>query len=180
MRALLTRVCQSGGISGKEPPANAGDMRHGLHPWVGKIPWRKAWQPPRPPTSILALRISMNRGELYAKALRDPDNPDGVVTHLESDMLECEVNWALGSISMSKAGDSDGFSAERFKTLKNDAANVLRSVCQQIWKTQQWPQDWKCPFSFQSQRQATPKNAQITAQLHSFHMPEKYAQNPAS
>ena len=114
---------------------------------------------------FLALRISMNRAELYTKALRDPGNHDGVVTHLESDMLECEVNWALGSITMSKAGDSDGFSAERFKILKNDAANVLHSVCQQIWKMQQWPKDWKCPFSFQSQRKAMPKNVQTTVQL---------------
>ena len=135
----------------------------GSIPGLGRSPGGRYGNPP--PTSILALRISMNRGELYTKALRDPDNHDGVVTHLELDMLECEVNWALGRITMSKAGDSDGFSAERFKILKNDAANVLHSVCQQIWKMQQWPKDWKCPFSFQSQRKAMPKNVQTTVQL---------------
>ena len=81
---------------------------------------------------------------------------------------------------MKKAGGGDGFSAKRFKILKDAAANVLHPVCQQIWKTHQWPQDWKCQFSFQSQRKAMPKNVQVTVQLHSFHMPAKYVQNPAS
>ena len=75
--------------------------------------------------------------------LHDPGNHDGVITHLESDILECEVKWALGSITMNKAGGGDRISAELFQILKDDAVKVLHSTCQQIWKTQQWPQDWK-------------------------------------
>ena len=108
--------------------------------------------------------------ELYKKDLHDPDNHDSVITHLEPDILECEVKWALGSITMNKASGGDGIPVELFQILKDDAVKVLHSVCQQIWKTQQWPQDWKGQFSFQSQRKAMPKNAQTTAQLHSSHM----------
>ena len=104
--------------------------------------------------------------ELYKKDLHDPDNHDGVITHLEPDILECEVNWALGSITMNKASGGNGISVELFQVLKDDAVKVLHSICQQIWKTQQWPQDWK-RIAFQSQRKAMPKNAQTTAQLHS-------------
>ena len=77
------------------------------------------------------------------KSLNDSDNHDGVVTHLEPDILECEVKWALGSITMNKASGGDGIPVELFQILKDDAVEVLHSVCQQIWKTQQWPQDWK-------------------------------------
>ena len=77
------------------------------------------------------------------KALKDSDNHDGVITHLEPDILECEVKWALGSITMNKASGGDGISAELFKILKDDAVKVLHSIYQQIWKTQQWPQDLK-------------------------------------
>ena len=81
--------------------------------------------------------------ELYKKGLNNPNNHDGVVTHLEPDILECEVNWALGSIIMNKVSGGDGIPAELFQILKDDAVKVLCSICQQIWKTQQWPQDWK-------------------------------------
>ena len=81
--------------------------------------------------------------ELYKKELHDPDNHDGVISHLESDILECEVKWALESIIMNKASGGDEIPVELFQTLKDDAVKVLHSVCQQIWKTQQWPQDWK-------------------------------------
>ena len=81
--------------------------------------------------------------ELYKKDLNDPDNHDGVVTHLEPDILECEVKWALGSITTKKASGGDGIPAKLFQILKDDAVKVLHSICQQIWKTQQWPQDWK-------------------------------------
>ena len=81
--------------------------------------------------------------ELYKKDLHDPDNQDGVIPHLEPDTLECEVKWALGSITTNKAGESDGIPVELFQILKDDAVKVLHSICQQIWKTQQWPQDWK-------------------------------------
>ena len=88
--------------------------------------------------------------ELYKKGLNDQDNHDGVVIHLEPDMLEYEVKWALGSITANKASAGDGISAEPFKILKDDAVKVLHSVCQQIWKTQQWP--GKSQFLFQSQK----------------------------
>ena len=81
--------------------------------------------------------------ELYKKDLHDPDNHDGVITHLEPDILECEVKWALGSITMNKASGGDGISAELFQTVKNDAVKVWHSISQQIWKTQQWSQDLK-------------------------------------
>ena len=83
--------------------------------------------------------------ELYKKDLHDPDNHNGVITHLETDILECVVKWALESITMNKARVGDGIVAELFKVLKDDAVQVLPSICQQIWKTQQWPQDWKRP-----------------------------------
>ena len=98
------------------------------------------------------------------------DNHNGVITHLELDILECEVMWAFGSITTNKASGGDGIPAELFKILRDNAVKVLYSICQQIWKTQQWPQDWKVQFSFQFQRKAMPKNAQTTAQLHSSHM----------
>ena len=81
--------------------------------------------------------------ELYKKDLHDTDNHDDVITHLEPDNLECELKWALESISMNKASGGDGISAKLFQILKYDAVKVLHSICQQIWKTQQWPQDWK-------------------------------------
>ena len=81
--------------------------------------------------------------ELHEKGLNDLDNHVVVVTQLEPDILECEVKWALGSITMNKASRSDGIPAELFKVLKNDDVKMLHSICQQIWKTQQWPQDWK-------------------------------------
>ena len=77
--------------------------------------------------------------ELYKKDLHDPDHHDGVITHLEPDILECEVKWALESIATNKASGGDGISVELFQTLKDDAVKVLHSICQQIWKTQQWP-----------------------------------------
>ena len=79
--------------------------------------------------------------ELYKKYLFDPHNHNGVITHLEPDILECEVKWALGSITTNKASGGDGIPAELFQILKDDAVKVLHSTCQQIWKTQQWPQD---------------------------------------
>ena len=81
--------------------------------------------------------------ELYKKDLYNPDNHDGVITHLEPDILECEVKWALGSITMSKVSGCEGITAELFQMLKDDAVKVPYSICQQIWKTQQWPQGWK-------------------------------------
>ena len=81
--------------------------------------------------------------ELYKKDLHDPDNHNGVIIHLEPDILECEVKWALGSLTMNKASGGDGIPVELFQVLKDDAVKVLHSIRQPIWKTQQWPQDWK-------------------------------------
>ena len=81
--------------------------------------------------------------ELYKKDLHDPDNHDGVITHLEPDILECEVKWALGNITMNNASGGVGISVELFQILKDDPVKVLHSIRQQIWKSQQWPQDWK-------------------------------------
>ena len=93
-----------------------------------------------------------------------------MITHLEPDILECEVRWALESITMNKASGGDRIPVELFQILKDDAVKVLQLICQQIWKTQQWSQAGKGQFSFQSQRKAMPKDAQTTAQLHSAHM----------
>ena len=81
--------------------------------------------------------------ELYKNDLHDPDNHNGVITHVEPDNLECEVKWALGIITTNKVSGGDGIPVELFQILKDDAVKVLHSICQQIWKTQQWPQDWK-------------------------------------
>ena len=81
--------------------------------------------------------------ELYKKDLHDPDNHDGMIAHLEADILECKVKWALESITTNKASESDGIPVELFQILKDDAVKMLYSICQQIWKTKQWPQDWK-------------------------------------
>ena len=85
----------------------------------------------------------IHRRTISKKGLYDPDNHDGVITHLEQDILECEVKCVLASITMNKASGGDGIPAELFQILKDDAVKVLHSICQQIWKTQQWPQDWK-------------------------------------
>ena len=103
--------------------------------------------------------------ELYKKDLHDPDKHNGVISNLEPDILEWEVKWALGSITMNKIRGGDGIPVELFQILKDDAVKVLHSICQQIWKTQQWPQDLKRLVFI-----PIPKNAQTTAQLHSSHM----------
>ena len=95
--------------------------------------------------------------ELYKKDLHDPDNHDGMITHLEPDILECEVKWALGSITMNKASGGDGIPVELIQILKDDAVKVLHSICQQIGKLNSGYRTGKCQFSFQSQRKAMPK-----------------------
>ena len=84
--------------------------------------------------------------ELYKKDLHDLDNHDSVITHLEPDILECQIKWALGSITTNKASRSDGIPVKLFQILEDDAVKVLHSICRHIWKTQQWPQDWKRPI----------------------------------
>ena len=95
--------------------------------------------------------------ELYKKDLHDPDNHDGVITYLEPDILECEVKWALGSITRNKASGGDGIPVELFQNLEDNAMKVLHSICQQIWKTQQWPQDWKRSVFIQIPKQGNAK-----------------------
>ena len=107
--------------------------------------------------------------ELYKKDLHNADNHDDMITNPEPDILECEVKWALESSSTNKASGGDGIPVELFQILKDDAVKVLHSICQQIWKIQQWPQDWKRSVFIPSQRKAMPKNAQTTVQLHSSH-----------
>ena len=96
-------------------------------------------------------------------------NHNGVITHLEPHILECEVKGALGSITMNKASEGEGIPVELFQILKHDAVNALNSICQQILKTQQWPQDWKRSVFIPIPKKGMPKNAQTTAQLHSSH-----------
>ena len=107
--------------------------------------------------------------ELYKKELHNQDNNDGVITHLEPDILECEVKWALESITMNKASGGDGIPVELLQILKDDALKVLHSICK-FGKLSSGHGTGKGQFSFQSQRKAMPKNAQTTAQLHSSHM----------
>ena len=107
--------------------------------------------------------------ELYKKDLNDADNYNGVITHREPEILECEVKWALGSITMNKAAGGDGIPVELFQILQDDAVKVLHSICQHIWKTQQWPQDWKRSVFILILKKGSSKNAQTTTQLHSSH-----------
>ena len=112
--------------------------------------------------------------ELYKKDLDEPDNHDVcdhdvVITHLEPDILECETKWVLGNITTNKASGGDGIPDELFQILKDDAVKVPPSIFQQIWKTQQWPQDWKGSIFIPIPKKGNPKNAQTTAQLHSSH-----------
>ena len=108
--------------------------------------------------------------ELYKKDLHNPDNHDGVITHthLGPNILECEIKWALESITMNKPSGGDEIPVELFQILKADAVKVLHSICQQIWKTQQWLQDWRRSVFI-----PIPKNAQATTKVHSSHMLEK-------
>ena len=108
--------------------------------------------------------------EPYKKYLNDPDNHNGVITHLKPDILECEVKRALGSITTNKASGGDGIPVELLQILKDNAVKVLHSICQQIWKTQQWPQDWRSLVFIPIPKKGNAKNAQTTAQLHSSHM----------
>ena len=105
----------------------------------------------------------------YTKVLNDTDSHDGVIIHLEPDILECELKRDLGSLTMNKANGGDGISVELFQILKDHVVKVLHSIYQQIWKLSNGHRTGKSQFSFQSQRKAMPKNAQTTTQLHSSH-----------
>ena len=124
------------------------------------LTWRISWT--EEPGRLQFMGLQRVRHTL---GLHDPDNHDGVITHLEPDILECQVKWALGSIPTNKGIGGDGIPVELFQILKDDAVKVLHSIRQQIWKTQQWPQDWKRSVFI-----LMPKNAPTTAQWHSSHM----------
>ena len=108
--------------------------------------------------------------ELYKKYLNDPDNHNGVITHLEPDILESKGKWALGSITTNKASGGEGIPAELFQILKDDAVKVLHSICQQIWKTQQWSQDWKRSVFIPIPKNSNVKECSNYPQMQSFHM----------
>ena len=114
------------------------------------------------------------REEMYKKGLLYPDNHNGVTTHLEPGILECEVKGALESITMNKASGKDGIPVELFQILKDDTVKVLHSICQQIWKTQQWPQDWKRSVFIPIPKKGNAKECSTTAQLNSSHKLLKY------
>ena len=107
--------------------------------------------------------------ELYKKALYDPDNHDDMIIHLEPDILQCEVKWALGSITMNKASRSDGIPAELFQILKDDAVKLLHSICQQTWKTQQWPWDWKRSVFIPIPKKGNARECSSYHTMHSSH-----------
>ena len=108
--------------------------------------------------------------EPYKRDLNNPDNHNGVITHIEADILECQLKGVLRSITTNKASRGDGILVEIFQILKDDAVKVLHSICQQIWKTQHWPQDWKRTAFVPNPRKPIPKNVQTTTQLPSSHM----------
>ena len=107
--------------------------------------------------------------ELYKKDLHNPDNHAGVISNLEPDILECEVKWALESITTNKGSGGDGIPVDLFQILKDDAVKVLHSICQQIWKSQQWPPDWKRSVFIPIPKKGNAKNLQTTSQLDSAH-----------
>ena len=117
------------------------DTKGTFHAKMGSIKDRNGMDPTE--AEDIKKRWQEYTEELYKKDLHDPDNHDGVITHLKQDILECEVNWALGSITTNKVHGNDGIPVELFQILKDDTVKVLHSICQQIWKTQQWAQDWK-------------------------------------
>ena len=112
---------------------------------------------------------SSHTEELYKKGLDDPDNHDGVITHLEPDIVECEVKWTLGSITTNKVG-GDRIPAELFNFLKDDSVKVLHSVCQQVWKIQQWTQDWNWSVFISISKKGNATECSNPGRLHSSHM----------
>ena len=120
---------------------NYRDTKGTFHAKIGKIKYRNSMELTE--TEDIKKKWQEYTEELYKEYLNDPDNHNGVVIQLEPDSLECEVKWALGSITMNKASGDNGIPVELFQILKDDTVKVLHSICQQIWKTQPWLQDWK-------------------------------------
>ena len=138
-----------------------------FHAKIGKVKYRNSKDLTE--AEELMKRKQVYTEELYKKGLNHPNSLDGVVMCLGPDILECEVKWALGSITANKASRSDGIPAELFQILK-DAVKVLHSICKQIWNIQQWPKDWKRSVFIPILKKGNTKNVQTTTQLHSFHM----------
>ena len=113
--------------------------------------------------------LRIHRRTITKKYLHDPDNHDGVIAHVEPDILECKVKWALGSITTNKASEGDGIPVELFQILKDECVKVLHSICQQIWKTQQQPGNWERSVFIPISKKDNANNAQTTTQLHSSH-----------
>ena len=141
------------------------DTKGTLHAKMGSIKDRNG----RDLTEAEDIKWQEYTEELYKKDLHDLEYHDGVITHLEPDILECEVQWTLESITTNKDSGGDGIPIELFQIQKDDAVKVLHLLCQQIRKTQQWPQDWKRSVFIPIAKKGMPKNAQTTAQLHSSH-----------
>ena len=141
------------------------DIKGTFHAKMGSIKDRNGMDL----TEAEILRREGYTGELYKKDLYDADYHDGVITHLEPDILECEVKWAFGSITMNKANGSDGIPVELFQILKDDAVKVCNQYASKFGKLSSGHRTGKGQFSFQSQRKAMPKHPQTTAQLHSTH-----------
>ena len=118
--------------------------------------------------------------ELDKKDIHDPDNQDALITHLEPDILQCEVKWALESITTNKTSGDDGIPVELFQILKDDAVKVLHAICQQIWKTQQWPQDWKRSVFIPITKKGNAKECSNYCTVALTHTLERNAQNSPS
>ena len=144
-----------------------GDTKGTFHAKMGKIKDRNGMDLTE--AEDIKKRWQEYTEELYKKDPHNPDDHNGVITNLEPNILECEVKWALGSITTNKASGSYGIPVELFQVLKYDAVKVLHSICQQIWKTQQWPWDWKRSIFIPSPKKGNAKNVQMTAQSHSSH-----------
>ena len=141
------------------------DTKGTFHGKMGLIKDRNCMDPPE--AEDIKKSWQEYTEELYKKDLHDPDNHDGVIPHLEPDILKCKVKWDVGSITRDKASGGDGIPVELFQILKDDAVKVLHSICQQIGKLSSGHRTGKGQFSFQSQRKAMPKNVENTAQLYS-------------
>ena len=131
------------------------DIKGTLHAMIGTIKHRNGMDLTE--AEDIKKRWQEYTEELYKKDLHDPDNHNGVITHLEADILECEVKWALGSITTNKASGGDGIPAELFQILKDDAVKVLHLICQHIWKTQHWSEDWKRSVFIPTQKKGNAK-----------------------
>ena len=144
------------------------DTKGTFHARMGTIKDRSSIDPTE--AEDIKKRCQEHTEELYKKDPHDPDNHNGVIRHLEPDILECKVNWDLGSITMKKASGGDRILVELFQILKDDAVKVLHSICEQIWETQQWPQDWKMSIFIPIPKKGNAKECSNYRTLYSSHV----------